>query len=454
MRRLLGLKDLIHDAIEKTTDLVEETHESVAEKSIRMLSISPALGEAARAVDQARRLTTAAVFSTIRATNQGIRGVEDTGVALARAAATDAGLMPASLGAENEGLATPQSSSAQGTLSWWVDIAQGALNAAFGDFLRDRENGLEIRMGFRHAGRHVEPAELRLALGASSPKLCIFVHGLGCTEWAWSFRAADLHGDPETNFGTLLAQDLGFVPVYVRYNTGLHVSENGRRLSELIEELTRAHPGEAPEIALIGHSMGGLVARSAAHYGNEGKASWISALTHVFSIGSPHLGAPLEKASNALASVLGFFDTPGTQVPAKILNARSRGIKDLRFGYTVDEEWKDLPADAFLADNRSDVPFVDSALYCFVASTLTRDPNHPVGQLIGDVLVRLPSAAGLTPEPARRLPFHIGRVFGGLNHFELANHPDVYAEIRRWLAEETRGGQTTRALGSPRTGEP
>lgn len=452
MRRLLGLKNLIHDVIEKTTDLVEETHESVAEKSIRMLSISPALGEAARAVDQARRLTTAAVFSAIRATNEGIRGVEDTGVALARAAATDARIMPQSLEAHDEGLATPQSSSAQGTLSWWVDAAQGALNAAFGDFLRDRENGLEIRMGFRHAGRHVEPEELLLAFGAPSSKICIFVHGLGCTEWAWSFRAAELHGDPETSFGTLLAQDLGYMPVYVRYNTGLHVSENGRRLSELIGELVRAYPESTPEIALIGHSMGGLVARSAAHYGKEAGAGWVSSLSHVFSIGSPHLGAPLEKASNALASVLGFFDTPGTQVPAKILNARSRGIKDLRFGYTVDEEWKDLPADAFLEDNRNDVPFVDSALYCFVASTITRDPNHPLGQLIGDVLVRLPSAAGLTPEPARRLPFHIGRVLGGLNHFEIANHPDVYAEIRRWLAEETVSGQTRALEEAPRGG--
>lgn len=434
MRRLLGLKNLIHDAIEKTTELVEETHESVAEKSIRVLSISPALGEAARAVDEVRRLTTTAVFTTIRATNDGIRAIEDAGVAVARA------VVPEARGAPDQDLATRQSSSAQGTFSWWVDAAQGALNAAFGDFLRDRENGLEIRMGFRHEGRHFEPEQLARALATPSPKLCVFVHGLGCTEWAWSFRAAELHGDPEANFGTLLAKELGYTPIYVRYNSGLHVSENGRRLSELVGELARAYPGGVREIALVGHSMGGLVARSAAHYGKETGAEWLSRLTHVFSIGSPHLGAPLEKASNAISSVLGYFDTPGTQVPAKILNARSRGIKDLRFGYTVDEEWKDLPADAFLEDNRRDVPFVDSALYCFVASTITRDPNHPVGQLIGDVLVRLPSAAGLTPEPARRLPFHIGRVFGGLNHFELANHPDVYAEIRRWLVEETVSG--------------
>jgi pimeloyl-ACP methyl ester carboxylesterase len=356
--------------------------------------------------------------------------------------------MPGVLETHDEGLATPQSSSAQGTLSWWVDTAQGALNAAFGDFLRDRENGLEIRMGFRHEGRHVEPEDLPVLHEEASRKICVFVHGLGCTEWAWSFRAAELHGHPETSFGTLLTEDLGYTPLYVRYNTGLHVSENGRRLSELIGELVAAYPGGVDEIALIGHSMGGLVARSAAHYGKAADAPWLSRLTHVFSIGSPHLGAPLEKASNMLASVLGYFDTPGTQVPAKILNARSRGIKDLRFGYIVDEDWKDREPDRYLEDNRQDVPFVDSALYCFIASTITRDPNHPLGQLIGDVLVRLPSAAGLTPEPARRLPFHIGRVLGGLHHLEIQNHPDVYAEIRRWLAEETvRGNKRTLGTG-------
>jgi pimeloyl-ACP methyl ester carboxylesterase len=189
------------------------------------------------------------------------------------------------------------------------------------------------------------------------------------------------------------------------------------------------------EVVLVGHSMGGLVARSAAHYAAAAGAPWASRLTHVFCLGSPHMGAPLEKASNVLASVLAMFDTAGTHVPAKILNARSSGIKDLRFGYVVDEDWTGKNPDAMLEDNRHDVPFVDSVTYCFVGSTLTRDPNHPIGQLLGDVLVRLPSAAGFAPEPARSIRFHRGRVIGGAHHLELMNHPEVYAEIRRWLSE-------------------
>lgn len=447
MRRLLGLKDLVHDAIEKTTNLVQETHESVADKPIRVLSLIEPLGETARAVDGAHRLTARAVYATIRATNEGIRMLEDAGVALAKSAAAEAGV-DLRLGGGDAPLATPLASNALGTLSWWVDHAQGALNGAIGDFLSERGNGLEISMGLRHGGASLEPERgaLSRAFPEATPRLCVFVHGLGCTEWAWSFLAEEFHGDPEANFGTLLGRELGYTPLYVRYNTGLHVSENGRRLAELLEEVVRAYPVPVTEVVLVGHSMGGLVSRSAAHYGAEAAATWTSRLTHLFCVGSPHMGAPLEKASHMLASVLSFFDTPGTQIPAKILNARSAGIKDLRFGYTVDEEWSGKDPDAYMKDDRVDLPFVDSVLYCFVASTLTQDPNHPIGQLIGDVLVRLPSAAGFAPEQSRRVPFHSGRVIGGAHHLELMNHPQVYAEIRRWLAE---GGLTRGAPELP-----
>jgi pimeloyl-ACP methyl ester carboxylesterase len=323
---------------------------------------------------------------------------------------------------------------------WLRDLAEGALNGFFGDFLRDRENGLEIEMGLRDAGLPLSVTRDDLVRAAPNPtrRLCIFVHGLMCTEWAWTFLSEEYWGERGTSFGKLLSNEFGFTPFYVRYNTGVHVSENGRRLSELVSELLEAYPLPVDEIVLVGHSMGGLVARSAAHYGSLHGARWVSSLTHVFCVGSPHFGAPLEKASNVLASVLRFFDTAGTQVPAKILNARSAGIKDLRFGYVVDEDWKGKDPDAFLEDNRHDVPFVPSATYCFVASTLTRDPNHPLGVLLGDVMVRLPSAAGWAPEPTGRIPFHLGSVLGGVHHLELMNHPEVYAVIRKWLSAAKR----------------
>jgi hypothetical protein len=154
-------------------------------------------------------------------------------------------------------------------------------------------------------------------------------------------------------------------------------------------------------------------------------------LKQVFCIGSPHLGAHLEKAGNVVASVLSFFDTPGTQVPAQIIKLRSAGIKDLRFGYVVDEHWDGYDPDLLLKNNGTPIPFADNVNYSFIAATITRDPAHPLGQIVGDLLVCHKSASGPLPHPDQCTPVHFKRVFSGMNHFHLANHPEVYAQIKQ-----------------------
>ena len=158
-------------------------------------------------------------------------------------------------------------------------------------------------------------------------------------------------------------------------------------------------------------------------------------LRHVVCIGGPHLGAPLEKAVNLLTGVLRNVEAAGAQVPAELLDTRSAGVKDLRYGYTVDEEWAGRDPDEVFADARRNLPLVDGVGYCFLAATISRDPEHPLGQLLGDLLVRLPSASGEASDPARRIPFSSGAVFPGMNHIHIANHPDVYEALRGCLAQ-------------------
>jgi pimeloyl-ACP methyl ester carboxylesterase len=276
----------------------------------------------------------------------------------------------------------------------------------------------------------------------------VFVHGLGCTDAAWNFRAREQYDDPEVNYGTLLARDLGYTSIYVRYNTGLHISENGRALAALLEQLHEVYPCAIAEISLVGHSMGGLVSRAAAHYAHCERRRWVEQLTHVLCIGSPHLGASLEQATNLLTYLLMRFDTPGTQVPAKLLNTRSAGIKDLRFGYVLDEDWTDKDPDACLTDDRNDVPMISTVTYGFVAATFLRDPEHPLGHLLGDLLVRVPSASGRCPE-SRHVRFDIGEVVHGVHHIAMLNHPQVYTQVLRFLASRVLETQAEDALGAP-----
>jgi triacylglycerol lipase len=431
MKRLRGLRDLLHDTVDLVTDLVEETHEASVSKTMRMLGWVEPVGTVARGVDVVRKPVTAGVYASIRGTNRLVQVAVEAGLGLAARVEVPGPDVPRLPSVVER---SPGDGALPVPAERWVDMAQAALNAAFGDFLEARGNGLATPMGLWHEGRPlpVERSALAAAWPGATDRLCVFVHGLGCTEREWAWASEGAWGEPDTTYGRLLQRDLGFTPAYVRYNTGLHISDNGRRLAALLDALVSAHPTPVREVVLVGHSMGGLVSRSAAHYGVEAGCAWVDALTNVVCIGSPHHGAPLEKASNLLASTLAFFDTAGTQVPAKLIRARSAGIKDLRHGNIVEEDWQGCDPDG-LDDTRTHACLVDGVSYYSVSGCITPDVEHPLGQLLGDVLVQVPSASGHHDEPERHIAFKGGDVLPGVGHMSLMNHPKVYEIIRRAL---------------------
>lgn len=411
------------DVVEETTNLVERTHDTAVERTVRRFAPVEPAKTAAEVVTSVQGVISAGVFESIRIVN----GVVRLGVSAVADVAES----------QTTELATPINATAAGTTSWVIDYAQASVNGFWGDYLSRRNHQLDLGMTFRHHGRRLPATRdaFRAAFPDATPKVCVFVHGLATTEWLWSLASEEHYDSPGVTFGTRLYDDLGYTPVYVRYNSGRHISENGRLLAERITEMLAAYPVPIEEIVLVGHSMGGLVARSGAHYGREHDEPWVGLLRHVACIGSPHLGAPLEKAVNLLTGLLRKVDAAGAQVPAQLLDARSSGIKDLRHGYTVDEEWTGKDPDAVFADARRNVPLVEGVGYYFFAATISRDPAHPAGELLGDLLVRLPSALGDAPEPTRRVPFRSSAVFHGMNHVHLANHPDVYTALCGFLAQ-------------------
>lgn len=305
-------------------------------------------------------------------------------------------------------------------------LAVGALNGAFGDLLALRRNALQVTMTFRHGDRDLalEREALIRALPNAKPRVAIFLHGLCESDAAWKLR--DRRYVP---YGFRLETELGYTSLYLNYNSGRHISENGRELAVRLTELLDSWPVEIDELALIGHSMGGLVARSACHYG--ARSAWAAKVRHVFTLGAPHLGAPLEQLTNRATVALARL--PETRGIAQALNLRSSGIKDLRYGYLIDEDWVEQDPDVYLRRTGAQIPFLDTANHYFVCATLARDHDARSARIIGDLLVLHASAWGQTRGQRLRFPVDHYRHVGGATHFDLLNHPVIYDQIRCWL---------------------
>ena len=280
----------------------------------------------------------------------------------------------------------------------------------------------------------LDAAAVRAAFPDAGGRLVVFLHGLMGDEHYWQWGGADA----DDTYGARLAAELAYTPLYVRYPTGLHISENGRDVATLLDGLFDAWPVEVDEIALVGHSMGGLVARSAAHQGSRSGQPWTGRVRHVVSLGTPHLGAPLEQGVHVIAEALHAL--PETRMLGAFLRKRSAGIRDLRHGSLVDEDWRGRDPNALRGAASREVPLLEGATHYFVSATVTRNPSHPLGRMLGDILVLVPSATGRGR--TRRIPFsdEHGYHVSPTHHLALLNHPEVYARLREWLTGAVAAG--------------
>ena len=331
------------------------------------------------------------------------------------------------------------------TMKEQTNLAVAALNAAIGDRLCESDSPLAIHMAPRVDGRDVRIRRdtLEAIYSDATPKLTLFLHGLGQTENSWKRHADEHYQDATVTYGSRLAP--GYTPLYLRYNTGLHISDNGKLLADLLTAIVTAWPTQVEEIAIVAHSMGGLVARSACHYGQRTEEPWIPAVRHVFYLGTPHLGAPLERLTSYWT--WGLSKTELTRPMAALINRRSAGIKDLRFGYLVDDDWSDCDPDTCLKSHRHNLPLLSTANHYSISATITTGQHHPLGRIFGDLLVPPASATGRHPRN-RHIPFKSDHCYhvGHSHHFDLLNHPDVYYTMDAWLQERPAARSSGAAL--------
>jgi pimeloyl-ACP methyl ester carboxylesterase len=304
------------------------------------------------------------------------------------------------------------------------DALLSVLNGVVGDHLAATGNPLAIETAFRRDGRAVAADPAALAALGPGRRLLVLVHGLCMSDRQWQRNGHD-HGEA-------LAGALDLTPLYLRYNSGRHVSTSGRDLADRLEALTRAWPGPLDEIILLGHSMGGLVARSAVHHAREAGHRWPERLSSLVCLGTPHHGAPLERAGNLLEGAVAV--SPYARPIARLGGVRSAGITDLRFGNLLDGDWA-ARHPRHRHDPRTPVPLPDGVACFAVAATRGRRAGDVADRLIGDGIVPVASALGRHPDPRFALAFPPARqlVVPEASHFDLVSSPAVFDQLVAWL---------------------
>ncbi len=321
-----------------------------------------------------------------------------------------------------------------------IELLVGILNGAVGDYLSRTGNGLATELGLVKDGAPlaVEPGALARAYPSATPRVVVLVHGLMCTEDV--FRLPD-----GSDYGSLLARDLGYTPLYVRYNSGLAIAANGEAFARLLDAVVDAFPVDVEELLLVGHSMGGLVIRSACHVAHERKETgWLDRVSGAIYVGTPHRGAPLERAGRALTRVLAAIPDPYTKLVAEIAELRSVGIKDLGDADLRVEDGERRRAFPGLTDPEHPVPLLPSLRHFLIAGTVAGDPAFTT--LFGDAIVPLASATN-TPRGLRTrdvLPEDHVKVLPGLHHLALAAHPRVYALVKEFAGESAVAARVAR----------
>jgi pimeloyl-ACP methyl ester carboxylesterase len=270
---------------------------------------------------------------------------------------------------------------------------------------------------------------LARALPDVTPRAALLVHGAMGTEQVWRPHRASASGEA-LDYGALLQRDLGYTSLYLRYNSGRAIPDNGADLAALLEGLVDAYPVPLEELLLIGHSMGGLVVRSALLAAKSRDQRWLELVRRAIYIGTPHLGAPLERLGRVVARLLEAVPDPYTRLAADVGNLRSDGIKDLGDADLRHEDRERRVASVSPRDRRHPVPLPPRLRHYLVAGTISE--STWLASRVGDVLVPVPSATA--PEP-RVHPSRV-EVLPGVGHFDLARHPLVYARIRAWCEEE------------------
>jgi len=308
-----------------------------------------------------------------------------------------------------------------------------ALNGVMGDQLVADNSPFAGSMTLRYRGEALNHQSMQQVPGAAN-KLVLLVHGLCMND----LQHHALHNEHPIEHGETLASELGYQPIYLRYNSGLHISQNGSELSAQLEQLVHCWPEAIEELSVVAYSMGGLVIRSALHQARQQGLNWPDRIRNIVFLGTPHHGAPMERIGNWLDVILD--STPYTKPFTALGQLRSAGITDLRYGSVLHEDWQGHCRFHRKPDDRQVVPLPEFVNCYTVAGTKADKRSLLADRVIGDGIVPLRSALGQHDDSSRTLAFaELSQwIAYGTSHLELLSSPEVSKQVVHWLAPENQ----------------
>ena len=307
------------------------------------------------------------------------------------------------------------------------DIILSVLNGVIGDYLEEKENPLKITMQFRYQSKTlaIDPKSIKGAYPKVNGKILLMIHGSCMNDLQWTRK--------DHNHGKIIATELNKTPIYLKYNSGLHISSNGKNLNNLLEKLVKNWPVPIEELVIIAHSMGGLVSRSALYYGEQNQKRWTKHVKKIVFLGTPHHGSYVERTGNYLDLILESIHY--AKPFARLGKIRSAGVTDLRYGNLIDEDWKDDNRFEIKNDKRRNIQLSKQIEFYSIAAVIGNETASLSTQILGDTLVDVKSALGQHKNPNKNLNFKKENIWISYdsNHLDLISNPKILNKLKIWL---------------------
>ncbi len=292
----------------------------------------------------------------------------------------------------------------------------------------------EIHPSYRANGEDILAEEVaNRFIQSGLKKAVLLLPGLLCDETLWRGP-----GNPEAM--EKLFASLGIFPIPLRFNPGLHFSENGKAFLELFEDIHSLPAFRDKKFHVISYSQGGLILRAALYLSQKNQSSISPFIDKAVFISSPDGGSYLEKLGFWLGLTLEKSRLPGVQMAGIIGNERSNAIKDLSHGIIRQEDWENseknpLSGLEHLVRYSSERYFgeLDDLDAYQIYSVISKEENS-LWQWVGDGIVETGSLTYLSDRVFRKKsrPEHRVWELPGLSHFQIM-HSEANQKILKEL---------------------